>query len=861
MYTLPKIERFNQDVLSKYHIYNSVFITLPFDSIDNTGVLLPLFTETCETGFKKQETPKEIVNFFSNKYLNDASEKDKIDLMFRFIQYIERQIVLFDAIEDAAFPEVNNMEGRGSLRDIKEKSDAKEKNDELIEFLESFNVRTVLTAHPTQFYPGPVLGIINDLTDAIRLNDLLKIKQLLAQLGKTPFIQNEKPNPYDEAVSLIWYLENVFYATSGEIVHYLQKNILQGNAIQNQLIKLGFWPGGDRDGNPFVTTEITLKVAERLRTSILKCYYVEMRNLKRKLTFSGVDTLVSELEHKLYRSVFYSKGEIYITLEELLTQLNKIRTIIIEKHQSLYLDELEAFLVKINLFGFHFATLDIRQNSKIHNAVFKDVVNYYLKSGSQIFPQNYFDLSEEEKLGVLSKVKGDLNPADFEDEITRSTLESVQTIKTIQQGNGEFGANRYIISNNESALNVMETFAMIRLNNWENPTVDIIPLFESVDDLQNAHQIMEQLYNNPEYSKHLESRGNKQTIMLGFSDGTKDGGYLMANWSIYQAKISLTEISRQYGIKVIFFDGRGGPPARGGGKTHKFYASLGPKIENNEIQITVQGQTISSNFGTLDSCRYNIENLLSAGVTNQVFSKEKNELSVEETKILTQLADLGYEKYLSFKNHPKFIPYLEKMSTLKYYSKTNIGSRPSKRSKSESLDFADLRAIPFVGSWSQLKQNVPGFFGVGSALKYFEESGQWDKVHDLYQNSLFFKTLLENSMMSLAKSFLPLTAYMKNDPEFGEFWQIIYDEFSETKRLLLKIAGHKTLMENYPDGIASIQIRERIVLPLLTIQQYALLRINELNKENIVDEELIKVYEKIVTRSLFGNTNASRNSA
>lgn len=861
MYTLPKIERFNQDVLSKYHIYNSVFITLPFDSIDNTGVLLPLFTETCETGFKKQETPKEIVDFFSNKFLNNTSEDEKIDLMFRFIQYIERQIVLFDAIEDAAFPEVNNMEGRGSLRDIKEKSDAKEKDDELVEFLESFNVRTVLTAHPTQFYPGPVLGIINDLTEAIRQNDLLQIKQLLAQLGKTPFIQKEKPNPYDEAVSLIWYLENVFYATAGEIVHYLQKNILNGNPIHNQLVKLGFWPGGDRDGNPFVTTDITLKVADRLRTSILKCYYVEMRNLKRKLTFSGVDDLVAELEHKLYRSVFYSKGDIFITLEELLTQLNKIRDIIIEKHQSLYLDELDALLVKINLFGFHFATLDIRQNSKIHNAVFKDVVDYYLNSGSDVFPKNYFELTEDQKIDVLSKVKGNLNPVDFENEITRYTLESVQAIKTIQQNNGEEGANRYIISNNESALNVMETFAMIRLNNWEKPTVDIIPLFESVDDLQNAHAIMEQLYTNPEYAKHLKSRGNKQTIMLGFSDGTKDGGYLMANWSIYQAKISLTKISREYGIKAIFFDGRGGPPARGGGKTHKFYASLGPKIENNEIQITVQGQTISSNFGTLDSCRYNIENLLSAGVTNQVFSKEKNELTADETQILTDLANLGYEKYLSFKNHPKFIPYLEKMSTLKYYSKTNIGSRPSKRSKSESLDFADLRAIPFVGSWSQLKQNVPGFFGVGSALKHFEESGQWNKVSDLYHNSLFFKTLLENSMMSLAKSFLPLTAYMKNDPEFGEFWQIIYDEFSETKRLLLKIADHKTLMENYPDGIASIQIRERIVLPLLTIQQYALLRINELNKEQTPDEELIKVYEKIVTRSLFGNTNASRNSA
>ncbi|SDH15120.1 Phosphoenolpyruvate carboxylase, type 1 [Flavobacterium omnivorum] len=861
MYTLPKIERFNQDVLSKYNIYNSVFITLPFHSIDNTGALLPLFTDICDTGFKKQETPKEIVDFFAQRYLHDASEADKIDIMFRFIQYIERQIVLFDAIEDAAFPIVNNMEGRGSLRDIKEKSDAKNKQEELIDFLEDFNVRTVLTAHPTQFYPGAVLGIINDLTEAIRKNNLLDIKQLLAQLGKTPFIKNEKPNPFDEAVSLIWYLENVFYETSGEMVHYLQKNIFDGNSIKNPLIKLGFWPGGDRDGNPFVTTEITLNVAERLRTSILKCYYIEMRGLKRKLTFSGVDTLVNQLEQKLYRSVFYSKGEIFITLDEFKSQLNKIKQIIIDQHQSLYLDELDALLIKVNLFGFHFASLDIRQNSKIHDSVFHDIVAYYLKTDESVFPKNYFELTEEEKFKVLSNTSGTLDPAVFENELTRLTIESVQAIKTIQQNNGEFGANRYIISNNESALNVMETFALFRLSNWEDPTVDIIPLFESVDDLQNAHAIMEKLYTNPAYAKHLINRNNKQTIMLGFSDGTKDGGYLMANWSIYKAKVELTEISRKYGIKVIFFDGRGGPPARGGGKTHKFYASLGPKIENNEIQVTVQGQTISSNFGTLDSCRYNLENLLSAGVTNQVFGKGDNELTLEEKSILDQLAGLGYEKYLSFKNHPKFIPYLEQMSTLKYYAKTNIGSRPSKRSKSEHLDFADLRAIPFVGSWSQLKQNVPGFFGVGTALKYFEDTNQWDKVQDLYDHSLFFKTLLENSMMSLAKSFFPLTAYMKKDPQFGDFWQIIYDEFLETKRLLLKIAGHKELMENYPDGKASIQIRERIVLPLLTIQQYALLRINELNKENTPDESLIKVYEKIVTRSLFGNTNASRNSA
>ena len=856
MYTLPKIERFNQNVLSKYHIYNSVFITLPFDAIDNTGVLLPLFAEVCDNGFKNNWTPKQIVDFFAEKYLDNASEEEKINLMFRFIQYVERQIVLFDAIEDAAFPVVNNMEGRGSLRDVKEKTEAKNKREELISFLEDFKVRTVLTAHPTQFYPGSVLGIITDLTEAVRRNDLIEIKQLLAQLGKTPFIKKEKPTPFDEAVSLIWYLENVFYKTVGEMMQYLQKNIYDNKIIDNSIISLGFWPGGDRDGNPFVTTEITLKVAERLRTSILKCYYFEIRSLRRKLTFNGVDTLVFELENKLYRSVFYSQGEIFITINELKSKLFKIREIIINHHQSLYIDEVNSLLQKVNNFGFHFASLDIRQNSKIHNKVFKDIVNHFVTNAKSDFPSNYSELNETEKFQVLEKVNCDLKPNAFQDELTISTLDSIRAIKTIQEKNGELGANRYIISNNESALNVMETFAMFKLSGWQNPSVDIVPLFESVDDLQKAHLVLEQLYTNESYRNHLKQRKDKQTVMLGFSDGTKDGGYLMANWSIFKAKETITEVSRKYGIKVIFFDGRGGPPARGGGKTHKFYASLGSTIENQEIQLTVQGQTISSNFGTLDSCRHNLENLLSAGVTNQIFNKDENNLSVSDKAIIDELATIGYQKYIDFKKHPKFLPYLEQMSTLKYYSKTNIGSRPSKRNADDKLDFADLRAIPFVGSWSQLKQNVPGYFGVGTALKHFEETNQWEKVQSLYDNSLFFKTLLENSMMSLAKSFFPLTSYMKDDAVFGDFWQIIYDEFLEAKRLLLKIAGHQELMENYPDGKASIVMREQIVRPLLTIQQYALSQIRNGN-----NAALNEVYEKLVTRSLFGNTNASRNSA
>ena len=404
-------------------------------------------------------------------------------------------------------------------------------------------------------------------------------------------------------------------------------------------------------------------------------------------------------------------------------------------------------------------------------------------------------------------------------------------------------------------------FALHRICGWEEPTVDMIPLFETVDDLQASEEIMYQLYSNATYKTHLEKRNNKQTIMLGFSDGTKDGGYIMANWSIYKAKEVLSQVSASFDIDVAFFDGRGGPPARGGGNTHQFYASLGEKISANDIQITIQGQTISSNFGTVDSSQFNLEQLLSSGIQNQVLNGQRTVLADQDRATLENLADISYKAYQSFKAHPQFVPYLEHMSTLKYYAKTNIGSRPSKRGNAKQLNFSDLRAIPFVGSWSQSKQNVPGFFGVGTALKKYEDTGEFDKIITLYQNSPFFKTLVANSMMSLSKSFFGLTAYMEDDPIYGGFWKIIYDEYLLSKRLLLKASGFETLMQDQPAGKKSIDIREEIVLPLLTIQQYGLIKIQELIKENKENEGLKTVYEKLVMRSLFGNINASRNSA
>ncbi len=857
----PKSQRFDQNILTKYQIYNSIFITLPFDDISNTGVLMPLLKSECEKGFGKGMTPVEIIDAFFDKYQENADEHERISLLFKFIQYIERQVVLFDAVEDAAFPLIHNMDGKGTLRNAKEEAFSQNKKEALQRYLEAFKVRIVLTAHPTQFYPGAVLGIITDLTTAIEKDDIVSIKKLLAQLGITPFLKTEKPTPLDEAINLIWYLENIFYNAASSIYNYIESNIYEGKDIQNEFVSLGFWPGGDRDGNPFVTTEITEKVAQKLRQSVLRSYYRDVKKLRRKLTFKKVANLVIELENKLYRS-YIEPEKIILTHDEFLNKLHEIKDLLIHDYRSLYLTELKDLIHKAKIFGFYFATLDIRQDSRIHHEVFTHITKSLIDSGSDSLPANYNDLDEASRIKILATLDADISADQFDNELVIKTLGSIEAIKKIQHNNGEKGANRYIISNNQSALNVMEVFAMLKMTAFKKElTVDIVPLFETVDDLVNSSEIMESLYSNKEYRAHVDSRNNKQTIMLGFSDGTKDGGYLMANWSIFKAKEALTRISRKHNIKAIFFDGRGGPPARGGGKTHQFYASLGPTIENEEVQLTIQGQTISSNFGTTDSAQYNLEQLISSGVSNEFFDSAKNTLSAEQKNIMNELAEVSYKAYSDFKNHDKFLPYLEKISTLKYYAKTNIGSRPSKRNSSETLNFSDLRAIPFVGSWSQLKQNVPGFFGVGTALLKFEENGTFDKVISFYNNSKFFKSLIDNSMMSMKKSFFELTRYMENDPEFGEFWKLIHQEFLTSKRLVLKLANHSELMQNYPISKASIEVRESIVLPLLTIQQYALKKVQELNKQKNPDKKELEVYEKIITRSLFGNINASRNSA
>ena len=853
--------QFRKNVSDKYIIYNSLFAALPYSGVANVGALLPILLQTCEEGFSKDKSPVEIVDYFFKQHTYVESEQEKLDHLFKYVQYMERQVVLFDAIEDAAFSSVNEVDGIGSLKALIRDAEFLDNTDALKKKLEKFKVRLVLTAHPTQFYPANVLGIIHDMGEAIGKNDFNTINQYIQQLGLTPFFNKKQPTPTDEALTLMWYLENIFYHSVGNIYSTIVRDIFDNKYDgENPFIELGFWPGGDRDGNPFVNGETTLNVAKALRSSIIVCYYRDVRKLKRKLTFSGVDVLINELEASLYENVFRPDEAKPISANEIIDCLTKIKNIIIEGNYSLYLSRLESLIHKVKLFGTHFASLDIRQDSRIHHAVLMDVHHTLLQqNGKGIFPNNYNELSSDDQIGILGKLGGQLNPADFKETMTKDTLESIYAITTVQKMNGIPGCHRYIISNCQSAINVMELYALCRLCGWDPhlSNLDIVPLFETIEDLSNAKEIMSVLYNDSLYKIHLQNRQAQQPIMLGFSDGTKDGGYLQANWSIYKAKETLTKISRANNIVVKFFDGRGGPPSRGGGKTHQFYASMGNQIENEEIQLTVQGQTITSNFGTIQSAQFNIEQLLSAGISNEIFANAKLQLSEKNRELLEELGHISYVSYQQLKQNPLFLPYLQKFSPLNYYGKSNIASRPTKRGLKNEISFSDLRAIPFVGSWSQLKQNVPGYYGVGTALQVLKEKGLWNEVISLFNTSAFFRTLVDNSMMSMVKSNFAITKYVENDEKFNAFRQIIKDEFVLTTQLYLELNKCNSLMEKDTLAKHSILLRDRIVLPLLTIQQYALCKV----QEPAIDTNLKEAYEKLVTRTMFGVINAARNSA
>ena len=839
-----------------YQVFNGIFLTLPLDGIRQTGLRVPLLQEACEIGLERGDAPHDILEGFLSSQGSPTTEESAA-LLFRIIQYIERQVVLVDALEDARYAQLNDMGGAESLQSLMQRVRRHGLEKEMRDMLAEYAVRVVLTSHPTQFYPGNVLAIITDLALAMEDNDLVNIRKRLHQLGLTPFFQSEPPTPYEEAIRQIWYLENVFFeacsALGARVANALGRP--NGEGLNMGMLRIGFWPGGDRDGNPYVGADTTLRVARKLKLTLLRCYRKELREMRRLVTFKGLEGELDLLQSMIEEAIFNS-SDLSLKQEVLLDGLGRLERRVEEDFNGLYLDQIRQLMFRVRMFGMHFASLDIRQDARVVKKAFLALLE--AQSGASAVAA-FESMSEGEALDFLFDYDQPYNST-LEEDRHQDVLDSLRAMQEIQRHNGEAGCHRFILSNCAGALDIAILHAMVKASGWEGSmTLDLVPLFESIHDLDGAKAEMAKLYTHPVYAAHLDARAGDQTVMLGFSDGTKDGGYLRANWAIYRAKQSLTDISRAHGRTVMFFDGRGGPPARGGGNTHRFYASLGRDIENREIQTTIQGQTISSNFGIPKSAGFNLELLFTAGVKNRLFDEEETQISAADAALLDELGESSHAHYLALRNRPEFTEYLATFGTLKYYGATNIGSRPTSRAKDGAINFGDLRAIPFVGSWSQLKQNVPGYFGLGTALEALDREGRLDEAAGLYRRNAFFRTLVENSMQSMTKCDFRLTAHLSDHPTFGGLWNTVHEEFERTRVLVLAITGQAHLMETVPAIKESIRLRDSIIQPLLVIQQFALTEMDR-QRRGELSSWSPDMLRKLIIRTMYGIVNASRNA-
>lgn len=822
-------------VTRPFEVYNSIFLTLPLDGIRGTGLRVPLFSEACRNGLSQGRSPMDLLT----EHLDDSNvpQEERIGLLFRYVQYIERQVVLVDALEDARYERLNDLEGAESLSGVLPRIARRGLQEELKAAISDQKVRVVLTAHPTQFYPGSALGIITDLTKEVRQGDLESAHNLLHQLGLTPFFQAQAPTPYEEAVRQTWYLEHVFF----QALPALALRVAQSTGVEPEraadAFSLGFWPGGDRDGNPFVDAGTTLRVARRLRLTLLRCYRRSFRQLRRRITFKGLEGELDGLQAKVEEAILAMDVRVFDD-EGVIQGLMDIEAKVRADFGGLHAEDITRLRLSMVIFGRHFASMDIRQDSRVLKRA-ADAV------GLPESPEALLTVTEH---GILP---------DDEDDVVKDVIEVMGAIREIQEFNGPRGCHRFIISNCRGANDVLRLFALARCANGNGSmSLDFVPLFETVDDLAGAASEMRRLLAMDTYRDHLNARESVQHVMLGFSDGTKDGGYLMANWSIHQAKESLSAACADFGVEVVFFDGRGGPPARGGGNTHRFYASLGPDVKTKEVQTTIQGQSISSNFGTPQSASYNMELLLTAGLQHRLIDPEQSKWTENQRRLMNLLAERSYAAYAELKAHPAFMDYLSTYGTLSHYGATNIASRPTRRKKTGPLTLDDLRAIPFVGSWSQLKQNVPGFYGIGVALSALEKEGRLEEAAQLYQDQPLFAALLENSMQSMRKCNFELTAHLASDPRFGELWHMVKSEFDQTQTLLLRITGQQQLMERSPAIAESIDLRESIILPLLVIQQAGLQWLDGQGDAPASKAAL----EKLIVRTMFGIVNAGRNA-
>jgi phosphoenolpyruvate carboxylase len=795
----------------------------------------------------------------------------------------------------------------GSIESIVQ--DLRSKNipvDQVKEILQSISLELVMTAHPTEAMRRAILDInlriSNDVMKLDNPNLTYREREQLREklvgevltLWQTDELRGRKPTVIDEVRNGMYYFDETLFDVLPEVYQELERCLNKYYPGETwhvpSFLRFGSWIGGDRDGNPSVTANVTKETLGLHRQLALSKYEESLRELMTHVSFSSnmvsvsqelVDSIQSDREgielkqadvwrneKEPYRiKVTYMLEKIqntgndavpeslkYTSPEQFIQDLQIIDNSLRSHYANFVADNFVAKLIRqVELFGFHLATLDIRQHSKEHENAMAEIL---AKMG---ITSDYAALGEEEKIALLTSILNDPRPitSSYLD-YSESTQECLNVYKVVAEAQKEFGRNciqSYLISMSQAASDLLEVLVFAKeaglyrreANGSVKCTLQSVPLFETIDDLHAAPEIMSKLFSISAYRDSLDPNAPLQEIMLGYSDSNKDGGMLTANFELRMALRNITAAGKANGVKLKFFHGRGGALGRGGMPLNRSILAQPADTIGGGIKITEQGEVLSSRYSLQPIAYRSLEQATSALITAalQARNPQSHPSEPEWDGIMGQISENAQRKYqdLIFRD-ADFLTFFKESTPLPEIGELNIGSRPSKRKNSDR--FEDLRAIPWVFAWTQSRYLLPAWYAAGSGLQSFVQGKPENlkKLKEMYEQWPYFRSMIDSLQMALAKADLLIAKeygrMIKDQTVAKRIFGLIEQEFELTSKLILEISGQQEILDNVPVIQESIKLRNPYVDPLSYLQVELLSELRALRDKNGDDAMLLR---------------------
>ena len=761
--------------------------------------------------------------------------------------------------------------------------------ENVLTWIGRLDIQPTFTAHPTEVRRRSIAQKQQQVAEQLKRlqtqillpseRDIVirDIYSQIALLLATDEIRIERPSVIDEVEHALHFLSTCVWQTVPQLYGDLQEALklyYDRDVELPTFLRFRSWVGGDRDGNPNVTAEITRTALRLNRETVIDLYLDELRLLWHDLSISShINAVPDELIESLQEdsdSGLLTEDEIHpftnepyrIKVSYIMARLRQMRN---EPHalagerydRGSFISDLEllqrclkgsnmpelavtgnlaGLVVRARTFGFHLTALDIRQHSNIH----EEAVSQLLTTGGVC--TNYSSLAEEERLQILERELRNrrplLPPKTETSGEARLMLEVMELIaEAVESDRDSIGS--YVISMTDAVSDVLEVLLLLKevgLWHYDNDKVhsviDVVPLLETIDDLERAEPLMVSLFTNPVYRLHLKARDDFQEIMLGYSDSNKDGGYWMANWSLHKAQAVLARVCQQFQVEMRLFHGRGGTIGRGGGRANRAIFAMAQETYNGRIRFTEQGEVISFRYSLPGIAHRHLEQIVNAML--KTMHPESSNLGLDSNPMMEFLASESMKAYRNLIDDEEFWHWYVNVTPIEQISHLPIASRPASRKAGSEVDFEDLRAIPWNFSWIQTRYNVPGWYGMGSALnKYINEhQSSPDDLQDYYRNWPFFRAVVDNAQAEMARARLDMAKRYASLSD-GTFHERIQRDFELAQRAILQITGQSELLDNNPVIQKSIRLRNPYTDVLNLLQTELLRRWRELPEEQL----------------------------